>query len=113
MFALGYSRLNSLATCSSMWLGTTMASCSVFRMMADYEIVGEDDVPAFCERVRCLLPEHGHLPVTKEVQRMAVQSFAKRVSMWRPDNAPVTGSRFQDYLNIALMMGRMLGGEEA
>ena len=25
MFALGYSRLNSLATCSSMWLGTTMA----------------------------------------------------------------------------------------
>jgi len=86
---------------------------AVFRMMADYEIVGEDDVPAFCERVRCLLPEHGHLPVTKEVQRMAVQSFAKRVSMWRPDNAPVTGSRFQDYLNIALMMGRMLGGEEA
>ena len=65
-----------------------------------------------CPRVRRLLPEHGHLPVTKEVQRMAVQSFAKRVSMWRPDNAPVSGSRFQDYLSIALMMGRLLGGEE-
>lgn len=85
---------------------------SVFRALADFSIVGEDDFQTFCERVRQLLPEHGHLPVAKELQRMAVQSFAKRVSMWRPDNAPVSGIRYRDYLNIALEMGQLLGGEE-
>lgn len=85
---------------------------SVFRALADFSIVGEGDFQTFCERVRQLLPEHGHLPVAKELQRMAVQSFAKRVSMWRPDNAPVSGIRYRDYLNIALEMGQLLGGEE-
>ena len=33
--------------------------------------------------------------------------------MWRPDNAPVQGKRFYDYMSIALMMGRLSGGEEA
>jgi hypothetical protein len=42
---------------------------------------------------------------------MAVLSFAKRISMWSEDNAPVTGYRYRDYLSIALMMGRLLGGE--
>ena len=46
-----------------------------------------------------------------KLQRMAVQSFTKRVSMWREDNAPVSGSRYRDYQNIALMTGRLLGGE--
>ena len=43
---------------------------------------------------------------------MAVQSFAKQVSMWRPDYAPVTGARYMDYLSIALQTSRLLGGEE-
>lgn len=86
---------------------------AVFRKMVDYGVIGEDDFLEFCERVRRLLPSHGHLPIAKELQRMAVQSFAKPVAMWRPDNAPVSGSRYRDYLSIALMMGRLLGGEEA
>lgn len=86
---------------------------AVFRKMVDYGVIGEDDFLEFCERVKRLLPGHGHLPVPKELQRMAVQSFAKPVALWRPDNAPVSGSRYRDYLGIALMMGRLLGGEEA
>lgn len=85
---------------------------AVFRAMVDYEIMPEDSVQEFCERVKRLLPEHGHLPVYKEVQRMAVQSFAKQVSMWRPDYAPVAGARYMDYLSIALQTSRLLGGEE-
>ena len=85
---------------------------AVFRAMADYEIVPEISVQEFCERVKRLLPGHGHLPAHKEVSRMAVQSFAKQVSMWRPDNAPVSGARFMDYLSIALQTSRLLGGEE-
>lgn len=85
---------------------------AVFRAMVDYNVVPEDSVQAFCERVKSLLPGHEHLPAHKEVSRMAVQSFAKQVSMWRPDNAPVSGSRYLDYLNIAQMADRLLGGEE-
>lgn len=85
---------------------------AVFRAMVDYEIVPEISVQEFCERVKRLLPGHGHLPAHKEVSRMAVQSFAKQVSMWRPDNAPVSGARFMDYLSIALQTSRLLGGEE-
>lgn len=84
---------------------------AVFRAMVDYGVAGENDVQQFCERVKNLLPAHEHLPNYKEVQRMAVQSFSKRVSMWNEENAPVTGYRYRDYLNIALMMGRLLGGE--
>lgn len=85
---------------------------AVFRAMIDYAVVAEDSVQEFCERVKTLLPEHGHLPSHKEISRMAVQSFAKQVSMWRPDNAPVSGARYMDYLNIALLAGKLLGGEE-
>lgn len=85
---------------------------AVYRAMVDYGVAEEGDVQEFCERVKRLLPDHTHLPVAKELQRMAVQSFSKRVSMWQPDNAPVAGARYRDYLSIALMMSRLLGGEE-
>lgn len=85
---------------------------AVYRAMVDYGVAEEGNLHDFCERVKSLLPEHGHLPITKEMQRMAVQSFTKRVSMWQPDNAPVSGARYRDYLSIALMMGRLLGGSE-
>jgi hypothetical protein len=85
---------------------------AVFRAMVDYGVAREGETLQFCERVNRLLPEHGHLPINKEMLRMCVQSFTKRVSMWNPDNAPVSGARYRDYLSIALMMGRLLGGEE-
>ena len=84
---------------------------AVFRAMVDYNVIADSAVQQFCERVKNLLPTHEHLPNYKEVGRMAVLSFAKRISMWDEDNAPVSGYRFRDYLSIALMMGRLLGGE--
>lgn len=84
---------------------------AVFRAMVDYGVAQENEVQQFCERVKNLLPAHEHLPNYKEVQRMAVQSFSKRVSMWNEENAPVSGYRYRDYLSIALQMGRLLGGE--
>ena len=84
---------------------------AVFRAMVDYNVAQENEVQQFCERVKNLLPAHEHLPNYKEVSRMAVQSFSRRVSMWNEDNAPVSGYRYRDYLSIALQMGRLLGGE--
>lgn len=84
---------------------------AVFRAMVDYGVAGENAIQLFCERVKQLLPAHEHLPNHKEVSRMAVMSFAKCISMWNEDNAPVSGHRYRDYLSIALQMGRLLSCE--
>ena len=52
---------------------------------------------------------HKALPIRAEMQRMAVQSFAKPVALWRAGNAPVQGKRYNDYLKIAQQMMRLLG----
>ena len=85
---------------------------AVQRMMVDHEVAEEGDLVSFCSRVCRLLPDHEHLPVAKELSRMAVQSFSKPVSMWDINNAPVRGSRYYDYLSIAINMGRLLTNEE-
>jgi len=43
-----------------------------------------------------------------ELSRMEVLSFARPVSCWDPDNAPVSGQRFNQYLSIAQMFSREL-----
>ena len=85
---------------------------AVQRKMVDRGVAEEDDMVNFCSRVARLLPEHEHLPVAKELSRMAVQSFAKPVSMWDINNAPVKGTRFYDYLQIAINMDKLLACED-
>ena len=82
---------------------------AVYRALLDKSLTAEDDFKVFCDRVKRLLPEHKHLPEPKELSRMAVQSFAKPIPLWVESNAPVSGSRFRDYLHIGLTMGNYLG----
>ena len=84
---------------------------AVQRKMVDREVADEGDMVSFCQRVARLLPMHEHLPVAKELSRMAVQSFAKPVSMWDVNNAPVRGTRYYDYLQIAIDMDKLLSSE--
>lgn len=86
---------------------------AVMRPMVDARVQDETDFEGFCSRVCRLLPEHKHLPDPREVQRMAVLSFAKPVAMWVECDAPVTGKRFRDYLAIALCMANFLSGSNA
>ena len=81
---------------------------AVYRALLDKSLIPEDDFKGFCDRVKRLLPEHDHLPEPKEISRMAVQSFAKPIPLWVESNAPVTGSRFRDYLHIGLTMSDSL-----
>jgi len=81
---------------------------AVMRPMVDSKVQDETDFDGFCSRICRLLPEHDHLPDPKELQRMAVLSFAKPVAMWAECDAPVTGKRFRDYLAIALCMSNYL-----
>jgi len=81
---------------------------AVMRVLIDCEQVNENDYNGFCQRVERLLPEHEHKPVAKELSRVAVLSFRKSVQLWDASNAPVTGSRFNDYKEIALKMQNLL-----
>lgn len=81
---------------------------AVMRVLIDCNQVAETDYSGFCQRVEQLLPKHGHIPVAKELSRMAVLSFRKSVHLWDVSNAPVSGSRFNDYKTIALNMQELL-----
>ena len=81
---------------------------AVYRAMADLKVVTENDYEQFCTMVKDEVPEHEHLPVRDEIQRLAMLSFAKPVNLWREDNAPVQGKRFNDYLCLAQEMKRLL-----
>ena len=74
---------------------------AVYRIMADYNVVEEEDFDTFIIKVETEVPHHEHLPSKTELQRLAVQSFAKPVSKWKPDNAPVKGKRYKLYVMIA------------
>ena len=74
---------------------------AVYRIMADHNVVEEEDFDTFINKVEAEVPQHEHLPSKTELQRLAVQSFAKPVTKWSPDNAPVKGSRYKLYVMIA------------
>lgn len=81
---------------------------AVYRALADGHAVNEQHYVTFCERVRRVVPGHSHLPVAKEIGRMAVQSFRKRVALWRSDDAPVGERRFAEYRHVALLTTEQL-----
>ena len=74
---------------------------AVFRVMVDYNVFGKDHYDSFINRLRKEVPDHEHLPSRVELQRMAIQSFAKPVKQWTADNAPVKIQRFMTYEKIA------------
>lgn len=82
---------------------------AVFRAMVDAAVVKQKDFETFCSMIRSEVPEHKHLPASDEIQRMAIQSFAKPVNKWVENDAPVSGKRFDAYLDIAKQMSKLLG----
>lgn len=52
-------------------------------------------------RPSCRVPDHSHLPVVGELRRMEVQSFRRCVEMWDEADSPVTGARYEAYLQLA------------
>lgn len=84
---------------------------AVYRPMADHNVVGEEDFDTFIEKVKAEVPQHQHLPTRTELSRLAVQSFAKPVKKWDPNNAPVKGKRYKLYLEIARKTENILLGK--
>lgn len=74
---------------------------AVYRAMVDAGVMKMDDFDTFCTMIQTLVPTHERLPQSDELQRMAVDSFRKTVTSWKEDDAPVSGKRFKEYLEIA------------
>jgi hypothetical protein len=74
---------------------------AVFRALVDKKYFGKCDFEAFCDLVASVVPQHEHLPDAGQMQRLAVQSFAKSIVLWDEKDAPVTGKPFKDYRRIA------------
>jgi hypothetical protein len=81
---------------------------AVFRPMVDKGVYDKNDYDAFVWQVHETVPMHPHLPTGTELRRMAVDSFAKPVSLWLPHKAPVSGKRFEDYLHLAMLTHQCL-----
>ena len=75
---------------------------AVYKPLEEKKVYGKESYAAFCNRVCQEVPEHKHLPVEVELQRMAVQSFRRNVRQWDTVDAPVQGKRFTAYQQIGL-----------
>ena len=83
---------------------------AVYRALADAGCTPEGCFREFAERVGRVVPGHAHLPVAKELGRLAVQSFRKRVALWDASDAPVSGQRFADYRRLAQHCASLVEG---
>ncbi len=81
---------------------------AVYRAFVDKGVVRLNDYDTFIEMVVGVVPQHRCLPSRTELNRMAVQSFAKPVQKWTPGDAPVKGKRFADYQRIAIRTEELL-----
>ena len=75
---------------------------AVYRSLVDLGAVQNGDYAAFVKLVAQAVPEHAHQPTVDQLQRMCVQSFKKSLPLWDRCNAPVQGTRFDEYYSIAL-----------
>lgn len=83
---------------------------AVYRALADTGAIRDNDFTTFVNLVADLLPEHPCLPVVSEMRRMNVQSFRKPLHLWKPYDAPVSGSIFEKYARLAQEMKERLEG---
>lgn len=74
---------------------------AVYRALVDKRAVEDGAYAEFVQRVAVLVPDHSHLPSVSELRRMEVQSFRRCVELWNAEDAPVSGTRYETYLQIA------------
>ena len=82
---------------------------SVFRILVDRGYyLSNDSISTFVGDVAKWVPEHPYLPNVYDFTKVAQGCFRKPVAFWNPEDAPVTGKRYIDYLDIATSFGKVL-----
>ena len=83
---------------------------SVYHAFEEKKQLPKGDYSGFCTMVREAVPEHEHLPVALEIERMNTLSFTKAVVLWDPSDAPVRGVRFVKYKVVAQQTLDLIAG---
>lgn len=81
---------------------------AVYRALADKSVVSAGDFDGFCALVVRVVPDHDHLPVADEMQRMNDGCFKKSLNLWTEEKAPVKNKHYKLYLSIGVEMTRLL-----
>jgi len=81
---------------------------SIYRALVDVDYLRRGDYDGFKSKMDEWFPNCEYQVDVKDLSRMAVFSFDKRVSFWDEKSAPVTGRRFQEYKNIATRLLELL-----
>ena len=74
---------------------------AVYRALVDMSMIEDGMIVSFVEMVKQTVPNHPLPPTVDALRRARCMSFSKPVRLWRADNAPVTGARYEKYLRIA------------
>ena len=73
----------------------------VYRVLADKGFIHNGAYYELRECIDRLIPNNDYNINTKDMSRMGVGSFNKRLLFWEEDTAPVQGKRFAEYLSLA------------
>ena len=74
---------------------------SIYRVMVDKGMLSEGDFYGLRDKVNQLFPDNDFSINPRDLQKLDVGSFHKRLSFWDEHDAPVQGKRFYEYLAIA------------
>jgi len=77
---------------------------AVYKGLVAKKVFHDGDYEEFALLVHRLVPAHKRPADARELRRMEELSFRKSPYLWDKNNAPVTGKRFDDYLQIAIQV---------
>lgn len=74
----------------------------VYRAFVDRDVIAKGDYTGFIEKLNYYMGDDAPNINVKDIRScLDVLSFSKPIALWSCDDAPVSGSRFYDYLFIA------------
>ena len=73
----------------------------IYRVMVDKGLLPEGDFYGLRDKMDLLFPDNDFSINPKDLQRLDVDCFHKRLIFWEEHDAPVQGKRFYEYLTVA------------
>lgn len=104
---------NALRTITERGMSESRSWFSVYRVFADKGVIQEGDYTSFMEHISGHFGENAPNINIKDIRaNVDVLSFHNPVALWNVKNAPVTGKRFIDYLELARVTSDTLKGKQ-
>lgn len=81
---------------------------SIYRVLADMKYIEEGDFEGLRNKMDDLFPDNDFSINPKDLSRLNVDVFRRRLFLWDEESAPVQGKRFWDYYNLARKFQELL-----